>query len=55
MRKGTFVIPSGATTIVPPEVPAAGKELIFNVDKKRWETHFCSNLVSDNALTNHHS
>jgi hypothetical protein len=52
MKKGTFVIPSGATTIVPPQV-SADKELIFNMDKKRWETHYCPNLASDNALTTH--
>jgi hypothetical protein len=54
MKKGTFVIPSGATTIVPPHVPA-GNELTFNVGKKRWETHYCSNHVSDNAVTSNHS
>jgi len=54
MKKGTFVIPFGATTIVPPHVPA-GKELIFNVDKKRWETRYCPHHVSDNAFISRHS
>jgi hypothetical protein len=38
MKQGGYVIPSGATTIAPPE-GGRGHILVFDVDAQCWETH----------------
>lgn len=43
MKRGEFVIPSGATTIAPPE-GGRGHTLVFDVDAQRWEVRSRDNV-----------